>query len=148
MKLFTRQSTPTEELKNAAIEAALSALGDGKSESKDKPAMTGVRAVAAGAVLYTAGRAAFRGRRFLNEQFSSDQAEDYAATQTREEREDPEADGRRDEDAGAPDDGSRSKTATPPLKRKPMRRAARNNPAEPSLELPQQRWPRMAAARK
>ena len=148
MKLFTRQPTPTEQLKNAAIEAAVSALGADKSKSKDKPALTGVRAVAAGAVLYTAGRAAFKGRRFLSEQFSSDEAEDDAATQTREEHEDPEAKGRRDGDAGEPDDGSRSTTATPPPKRKPMRRAARNNPAQPSLELPQQRWPRMAAARK
>jgi hypothetical protein len=115
MNLLTRKETPTEQLKNAAVEAALSALGDNQSRSKDKPALTGVRAVAAGAVLYTAGRAAFTGRRVLREQQSSNQ------------------DGERSEDTG----GEAQEAG-----------GARRDDPPASLELPQQRWPRMASGRR
>jgi hypothetical protein len=79
-----------------------------QSRSKAGPRLTGVRAVAAGAFLYTAGWAMFTGRRFLGEQLSSNQADD----DKRGDDDEPEAGG---------DD------------------------SQPSLELPQQRWPRMAA---
>ena len=65
MRLFTRQASPTEQLKNAAIEAAISGLRDSRGEPKRKSGLSGGRAVAVGAVLYTAGVAAFKGRRFL-----------------------------------------------------------------------------------
>ena len=70
MRLLTRRKTPTEELKDAAIEALVNALDDDKRAAK--PGTKGVRALAAGAVIYTAGHAAFKGQRFVREQLSSD----------------------------------------------------------------------------
>jgi hypothetical protein len=81
MRLLTRRKTPTEELKDAAIEALVNALDDDKRATK--PRTKDVRALAAGAVIYTAARAAFKGQRFMREQLSSDteldQAEDLEA---------------------------------------------------------------------
>jgi hypothetical protein len=76
MRLLTRRKTPTEELKDAAIEALVNALDDDKRAAK--PGTKGVRALAAGAVIYTAGRAAFKGQRFVREQLSSDTEDDQA----------------------------------------------------------------------
>ena len=76
MRLLTRRKTPTEELKDAAIEALVNALEDDKRAAK--PGTKGVRALAAGAVIYTAGRAAFKGQRFVREQLSSDTEDDQA----------------------------------------------------------------------
>jgi hypothetical protein len=73
VRLLTRRKTPTEELKDAAIKALVNAL-DG-DEPAAKPGTKGVRAVVAGAVIYTAGRAAFKSRRFVREQLSSDTEE-------------------------------------------------------------------------
>jgi hypothetical protein len=75
MKLFTRQPSPTEQLKNAAIEAAISALRDSRDEPKRKAGLTASRAMAAGAVLYAAGFAAFKGRTLLREQLSLNRGE-------------------------------------------------------------------------
>ena len=71
-----------------------------------------VRAAAAGVVIYTAGRAAFK-RLFAPGAVEKDE---------------PEA-------------------APPPPKRKSQRGAGEKG-ARPSLELPQQRWPRLAATRR
>src|SRR5215216_4560371 len=98
MRLSTKQKTPTEELKNAAITALRTALSE-ESDAKDKRGLTGVRAVATGAIIYTAGRAAFKGRRFLREQLSShtdddqpeDDLRDEEAAEAREDRDEPEA---------------------------------------------------------
>ena len=76
MRLLTRRKTPTEELKDAAIEALVNALDDDKRAAK--PGTKGVRALAAGAVIYTAGHAAFKGQRFVREQLSSDTEDDQA----------------------------------------------------------------------
>ena len=76
MRLLTRRKTPTEELKDAAIEALVNALDDDKRAAK--PGTKGVRALAAGAVIYAAGRAAFKGQRFVREQLSSDTDDDQA----------------------------------------------------------------------
>ncbi len=76
MRLLTRRKTPIEELKDAAIEALLNALDDDKHGAK--PRTEGVRALAAGAVIYTAGRAAFKGQRFVREQLSSDTGDDQS----------------------------------------------------------------------
>jgi hypothetical protein len=76
MRLLTRRKTPTEELKDAAIEALVNALDDDKRAAK--PGRKGVRALAAGAVIYTAGHAAFKGHRFVREQLSSDTEDDQA----------------------------------------------------------------------
>ena len=76
MRLLTRRKTPTEVLKDAAIEALVNALDDDKRAAK--PATKGVRALAAGAVIYTAGQAAFKGQRFVREQLLSDTEDDQA----------------------------------------------------------------------
>ena len=76
MRLLARRKTPTEELKDAAIEALVNALDDDKRAAK--PGTKGVRALAAGAVIYTAGHAAFKGQRFVREQLSSDTEDDQA----------------------------------------------------------------------
>ena len=76
MRLLTRRKTPTEELKDAAIEALVNALDDDKRAAK--PGTKGVRALAAGAVIYTAGHLAFKGQRFVREQLSSDTEDDQA----------------------------------------------------------------------
>ena len=76
MRRLTRRKTPTEELKDAAIKALVNALDDDKRAAKS--GMKGVRALAAGAVIYTAGHAAFKGQRFVREQLSSDTEDDQA----------------------------------------------------------------------
>ena len=88
---FHETTSPTEQLKNAAIEAAISALRDSTDEPKRRSALSGSRALAAGLVLYAAGFAAFKGRSLLLEQLSSNRAEEEEEAQTREEEEDPEA---------------------------------------------------------
>ena len=75
-----------DDVKKVAVAALVSALDDGKEEAKKKPGLTGVRAVATGAVIYTAGKAAFSGRRFINERL---RGEDDAPE---EDEEEPEAD--------------------------------------------------------
>ena len=169
MKLFTRKRTPAEQLKHAALEAAVSALGDLEDRSKGKPALSGMRAVGTGAVLFTAARTAFKGRQLLREQLSSSDGEDDETTEARAERVAPQADeqaeateekeqrpdaaepeaadedDRRDDE---PDDRTGSKPARRAPDRKPARRPARRNGSQPSLELPQQRWPRMSASKR
>ena len=56
-----------EDVKRVAVAALMAALDDGKDQARKKPGLTGVRAVATGAVLYTAGKAALTGRRFISE---------------------------------------------------------------------------------
>jgi hypothetical protein len=111
MKLRTRKETPADQLRNAAVEAALGALDDLQGRSKRKPALSGLRAVGTGVVLFTAGRLALKGRRSV----------------------------RQDAD---------EETSSAPAKPRPVRRAARTERPRPSLDLPQQRWPRMAASRR
>ena len=78
MRLFKREPSPTEQLKNAAIEAAISALLDSRDEPQRKAGLTASRAMAAGAVLYAAGFAAFKGRTLLREQLSLNRGEEEA----------------------------------------------------------------------
>jgi hypothetical protein len=126
MRLLTRRKTPTEELKDAAIQALLNALDD--DERAAKPRTTGVRALAAGALIYTAGRAAFKSRRFVREQLSSDAGDDQAEDVEDEEEtlayEEPDAEEHEvDEEEDEPE----------------VQRAARRKGAQPSLKLPKQR---------
>jgi hypothetical protein len=165
MRLLTRRKTPIEELKDAAIEALVNALDDDKRAAK--PGTKGVRALAAGAVIYSAGHAAFKGQRFVREQLSSDTEDDQAEDleheeETRayeepegeeyevdEEEDEPEAveDDEEPEARREPDDESSSKTPAPLPERKPMRRAARKKGAQPSLKLPKQRRARTRVSR-
>ena len=61
-----------DDVKRVAVAALVAALDDGKEKAKKKPGLTGMRAVATGAVLYTAGKVAFNGRRFISERLQSD----------------------------------------------------------------------------
>ena len=157
MRLLARRKTPIEELKDAAIRALVNALDEDDDERAAKPGTKGVRALVAGAVIYTAGRAAFKGRRFVREQLSSDdQAEGLEDEEETRVYEEPDAGDRgpsgdeqeepqRDEDSQKPearrepDHESSSKTPTPLPERTPKRRAARRKGAQPSLTLPKQR---------
>src|SRR5215210_6662518 len=64
-----------EDVKRVAAAALIAALDDGKEQARKKPGLTGVRAVATGAVLYTAGKAALTGRRFINERLRTEDEE-------------------------------------------------------------------------
>jgi cobalamin biosynthesis protein CobT len=165
MRLLTRRKKPIDDLKDAAIEALANALDDDKRAAK--PGMTGVRALATGAVIYTAGRAAFKGRRFVREQLSSDTEDDQAEDledeeETRayeepegeeyeldEEEDEPDAS---EEDEDEPDaieededepdaieEDEDEPDAIEEDERTPMRRAARKKGAQPSLKLPNHR---------
>ena len=92
MRLLARRKTPAEELKNAAIAALADALDTEKRTPK--PGLSGARAVATGAVIYSAGFAAIRGRRFVREHLSSGPEDEHAEDEFRdEEREEPDAEG-------------------------------------------------------
>jgi hypothetical protein len=67
-----KRRATAEDVRKVALAALATALDDGKQEARKKPGLTGVRAVATGAVLYTAGRAAFAGRRFYRDHFGAD----------------------------------------------------------------------------
>src|SRR3954471_18959625 len=66
-----------EDVKRVAVAALVAALDDGKEKARKNPRMTGMRAVATGAVLYTAGRAVVGGSRFVREHLNGEgQAEE------------------------------------------------------------------------
>jgi len=67
-----KRKTTVDDVRDVVLSALADALDDGKQEAKKKPGLTGVRAVATGAVLYTAGRAAVAGRRFYRDRFGAD----------------------------------------------------------------------------
>src|SRR5215217_1491605 len=78
-----------EDVKRVAVAALVAALDDGKEKARKNPRMTGMRAVATGAGLYTAGRAVVGGIRFVRDRLngegqtegpedSVDDDEDYA----------------------------------------------------------------------
>jgi hypothetical protein len=93
--------------------------------SSHKRALSGPRAVATGAVLYTAVRAAFAGARSIRAEHRSKQA---ATDET-------------DEHTG---EVAKSKTR----RSRPERMPARENDLPPSLTLPNRRWAGMAAKRR
>ena len=61
-----------DDVKRVAVAALVAALDDSKESAKKNPRLTGMRAVATGAVLYTAGKVAFNGRRFISERLQGD----------------------------------------------------------------------------
>ena len=71
MGLLKRKS-PTDELRRAAMIALVSALENQVQDRRSKPRMSGMKALATGAVIYTAGRAAFSNREFLRDQLAGD----------------------------------------------------------------------------
>ena len=76
MGISTIRRKPTaDDVRRLALAALTTALDDRKQEVKKKPGLHGMRAVATGAVLYTAGRAAFAGRDFYRDHFGSGEEE-------------------------------------------------------------------------
>src|SRR3954447_11145154 len=67
-----------DDVKRVAVAALVAALDDSKEKARKKPALTGMRAMATGAVLYTAGRAVVGGRRFINERLNGAGEEESA----------------------------------------------------------------------
>ncbi|MEA2134738.1 MAG: hypothetical protein QOC68_2647 [Solirubrobacteraceae bacterium] len=72
---FPAKQTKADDVRKIALSALSTVLGDGKVEAPSKPGLTGVRAVATGAVLYTAGRAVVTGRRFIRDRMGADTQE-------------------------------------------------------------------------
>ena len=72
MRLSTKNKTSAEDVRRVLLAAVADALDEGKQEAKKRPGLTGMRAVATGAVIYTAGRAAFASRRFARDHFGTD----------------------------------------------------------------------------
>src|SRR5436190_12953710 len=72
MRVPMKSKPSADDVRRVALAALATALEDRKDEVKKKPGLTGMRAVATGAVIYTAGRAAFTGRRFIRDRFGSD----------------------------------------------------------------------------
>jgi len=150
MKFLSRKKTPTEQLRTAAT-AVLNVVEDQVRSTANMRGLTGVRAVATGAAIYTAGLAAFKGRRFVREQISprleDDQAEellrDESATEERGEPEneaydfsegvegEEEPESREDEYERVAEGRGDHAGEGPP----------------PSLELPRQRWARIPVGR-
>src|SRR3954452_12745544 len=99
MNVSTRRRTTAEDVRRVALAALATALDEGKQEVKKKPGLTGMRAVATGAVIYTAGRAAFAGRRFARDHFGSDHDADEGDEEDDEDYEDePRAEAEDDEE--------------------------------------------------
>jgi hypothetical protein len=115
MRVPMKHKTTADDVRRVALAALATALEDSKQEAKKKPGLTGVRAVATGAVLYTAGRAAFTGRRFLRDRFGSNGArdeeemvdgrdDDYDDEEEPEAAEDEDFEGEDDEEPAAEED--------------------------------------------
>jgi hypothetical protein len=84
-----RRKTTADDVRQVLLSAVADALDEGKQEARKKPGLTGVRAVATGAMLYTAGRATIAGRRFYRDHFGADGRED--AEEHDEDGDEPEA---------------------------------------------------------
>ena len=124
-----------EDVKRVAVAALVAALDDNKEKARKNPRLTGMRAVATGAVLYTAGKAAFSGRRFISERLNRDEEEPedevYEDDEDVEEDEEPVAEEdedfdeeeededldeeEEDEDLDEEDDEERSAASEPPV---------------------------------
>ena len=87
-----------DDVKRVAVAALVAALDDGKENAKKNPRLTGMRAVATGAVLYTAGKAAFNGRRFISEHLHRDGEDEEAVDDEELEEDDDEPVAEEDED--------------------------------------------------
>jgi len=138
MNRLRRRQSRSEPLRGTAVDAALRALSGDAGASTGKRALTGTRAVATGAALYAAVRAAFVGGRFVHARRAPQQA---ARGQSDGHPAGPDPRGQRDEDTG---EVASSDTTTP----RPKRASERDDDPQPSLVLPNQRWPRLARERR
>src|ERR687895_648162 len=98
MRLSTKRRTTSDDVRRVALAALATALDDRKEEAKKKPGLTGMRAVATGAVIYTAGKAAFGSRRFIREHLGSNSREEDEYEDSQEEDEDEYEEPRAEED--------------------------------------------------
>lgn len=73
MKFPGKTSIPTADLRRVALAALVSALDGDEPEPKDKSGRSGIRMMAAGAVIYAAGVAAFKNRNLIREQLLASQ---------------------------------------------------------------------------
>ena len=112
MKLPGRgKNKPSVDVRQIVLGALASALNDGGQQRPDndgkKKGLTGVRALAAGAALVTAGRAAYKGREFIRERLGRDEEDEpvdeaeyeddeYYEDEDYEEDEEPEAEAEAD----------------------------------------------------
>ena len=101
MRLKKQQNTPADEIRRAVIAAAISALEDAQQnqgKAKKRRSLGAPAALAAGAVLFTAGRAALEGGRYLRDRLGPgrDGDEDYEEYDEDELYDEPDA--RADED--------------------------------------------------
>jgi hypothetical protein len=97
-------SATADDVRRVALAALATALENSREEARKKPGLTGVRAVATGAVIYTAGRAVYTGRRLLREHLASDgdKPEGSESRQNGEDREEPDEDDEHDDRPSRP----------------------------------------------
>jgi hypothetical protein len=72
VRFRSKKSPSADDVRRVLLAALAAALENSREEARRKPGLTGVRAVATGAVIYTAGRAVYTGRRLVREHFASD----------------------------------------------------------------------------
>jgi hypothetical protein len=87
VRFRSTKSATADDVRRVALAALATALENSREETRKKPGLTGVRAVATGAVIYTAGRAVYTGRRFLREHLAAD-GDRPEGGESREDRED------------------------------------------------------------
>jgi hypothetical protein len=130
MKLPAKQKIPTDELRKMALAALVSALDGDDRETKEKSGHKGVRLLAAGAVIYGAGLAAYKNRDFLRDQLlagqhgeeddvEDEEAEDEVVEEPEAEELEPEPD-----DAGdvaSDEDDEDDEEAAPTRRKRPSR---------------------------
>ena len=92
----SKSKSTADDVRRVALAALAAALEDRWTDSRSKPGRTGLRAVATGAVLYTAGRAVYSGRHLILERLG-DGAVDEDDRED-EEYDEPEAEGDEDEE--------------------------------------------------
>ena len=116
MRFRSKKNATADDVRRVALAALATALENSREEARKKPGLTGVRAVATGAVIYTAGRAVYTGRRFLREHLGSD-GDKPEASENRENREDRED--REDRDEPEEDDEHDNRPSRPSRSRAP-----------------------------
>src|ERR1044072_7536680 len=114
MRMPTKQKPTADDVRRVALAARTAALEDGKQEAKKKQGLTGVRAVATGAVIYAAGRAAVSVRPFIRDHFGSDgEAREDADEEMVDDQDDEEYDDEEEDEPQAEEDDDYDDEADP-----------------------------------
>jgi hypothetical protein len=97
--VFSRKQTKTDQVRDLAVSVLSTAVDNGRRTVHATSGLTGTRAVATGAALYTAGRAVVTGGRAIRNRFGNGADEDDARDEavTDEEYEEPEAEEEEDD---------------------------------------------------